>query len=98
MVWIQPPDYYEQLTAEERIETFSRGRPVTKWQLKVGRKRNEALDLRVYNLAMLEMLGEIDWHAVRNSGRQNENADERTRTGAKSRRKRGFTHSWRRGI
>ena len=35
-----PMDYFEQLTAERRVLTYSRGRPVQRWVLKKG-ERNE---------------------------------------------------------
>mgnify|MGYP003325282317 CR=1 FL=1 len=42
--------YFEQLTAEQRRTIFHNGFPRSEWFLPNG-KRNEALDLRVYNLA-----------------------------------------------
>jgi phage terminase large subunit GpA-like protein len=42
--------YYEQLTAEQRRTVLHNGFPRSEWFLPAG-KRNEALDLRVYNLA-----------------------------------------------
>lgn len=42
--------YFDQLTAEQRRTVFHNGFPRHEWFLPVS-KRNEALDLRVYNLA-----------------------------------------------
>ncbi len=44
------PAYFEQLTSEQRRITYHNGFPRHEWFLPAG-KRNEALDLRVYNLA-----------------------------------------------
>ncbi|MEO7362129.1 MAG: phage terminase large subunit family protein [Gemmatimonadaceae bacterium] len=50
-----PADYFKQLTAERRILTYSHGRPVHKW-VKRKSERNEALDLRVYGMALIALL------------------------------------------
>jgi phage terminase large subunit GpA-like protein len=50
-----PSDYFEQLTAEKRKVKYHMGRPVHHWVLPKG-KRNEALDLRVYGLALISMM------------------------------------------
>lgn len=89
-----PPQYFEQLTAETRVEAFSRGKPVTQWKLKQGKKRNEALDIRVYNCAALEMLGEINWDSIRANAEQSKKAKPRADAAA-ARRKAGFVSSWR---
>ena len=57
-----PPDYFEQLTAERRVLTHSYGRPVHRWILKKG-LRNEALDIRVYGLALINLL-KPQWAAL----------------------------------
>ena len=49
-----PDEYFKQLTAEELVTRYVRG--VTKRVWKKKRPRNEALDLRVYNLAALNIL------------------------------------------
>lgn len=51
-----PPEYYEQLTAEYRINVYKRGRKVSIWDKKKS-DRNEAGDLMVYNLAAAYYLG-----------------------------------------
>lgn len=50
-----PSDYFKQLTAERRIVKYSYGRPMHVWVVKKG-DRNEALDLRVYGLALIALL------------------------------------------
>lgn len=49
-------EHFDQLTSEEVTTTYSKGRPARVWKLKTGKKRNEALDIRVYALAALECL------------------------------------------
>jgi len=51
--------YLNQLTAEEKITVRNRRTGATHevWQLKQGRKRNEAFDLEVMNLMGADMLG-----------------------------------------
>jgi phage terminase large subunit GpA-like protein len=46
--------YFEQLTAERAVTRFSHGQPYKVWTLPSG-KRNEALDLNVYALAVLNI-------------------------------------------
>jgi phage terminase large subunit GpA-like protein len=45
-----PKGYFDQLTAEKQVTTYERGFPKKVWVKKLG-VRNEALDIRVYNLA-----------------------------------------------
>ena len=47
-----PLEYFKQLTAEHRVSKKKNGVMITEW--KQMRKRNEALDLHVYNRAVLE--------------------------------------------
>lgn len=51
-----PADYYEQLTAERLVTKYHRGRAKLEW-VKAAARRNEALDLEVYNLAAAHYLG-----------------------------------------
>lgn len=44
------PEHYQQLTAEKLVTRYHKGRPRREWVLLKGR-RNEALDLKVYNFA-----------------------------------------------
>lgn len=48
-------EYFRQSTAEYKVKNFKRGRPVFEWHLRSG-WRNEALDCRVYGLAMIRLL------------------------------------------
>lgn len=48
-------DYFKALTAEKRIVRYSKGRPRFEWVMKKTGTRNEALDLRVYATAALEI-------------------------------------------
>lgn len=48
-------DYFDQLTSEKHITKYSKGFPTRVWLLKKG-KRNEMLDVEVYNLAAYTML------------------------------------------
>lgn len=47
--------YFAQLTAERKVLTYEKGKSVVKWDLPSG-KRNEALDLKVYNFAAYRVL------------------------------------------
>jgi phage terminase large subunit GpA-like protein len=49
------PAFFKMLVAEKRVLTYTNGRPTHRWVLKKG-TRNEALDLRVYGLALLALL------------------------------------------
>ncbi|NHR08079.1 phage terminase large subunit family protein [Chromobacterium haemolyticum] len=51
-----PDDFYEQLTAERKLVRFVKGRRVEEW-VNPGRRRNEILDMSVYNLAMAHYMG-----------------------------------------
>lgn len=55
-------EYYEQLTAERRIERVRAGRRIRAYEQM--RKRNEALDLRVLNLVAVELL-RPNWQTLR---------------------------------
>jgi phage terminase large subunit GpA-like protein len=58
-------EYFLQLTAEKQIKTFVQGRSRLRW--KKIRDRNEALDVRVYNIACLEMLN-VPWSKLERMG------------------------------
>lgn len=51
-----PLDYFEQLTSERLVTRYVKGRPRMEWVKPAG-KRNEALDLDVYNEAAAQLLG-----------------------------------------
>jgi phage terminase large subunit GpA-like protein len=48
-------EYFAQLTAEKLVTRYTKGRPRQEWVQ--TRPRNEALDVRVYGLACLRLLG-----------------------------------------
>lgn len=50
-------DYARQLTAEERVIKRVRGRDVSVWAMRPGRRHNHYLDLAVYSLALAEHYG-----------------------------------------
>lgn len=49
-------DFFSQLTAEQRVRKFKAGVPSFVWQLKKGHVRNEALDIRILNMASVQLL------------------------------------------
>lgn len=69
-----PSSYYEQLTAERLVTRYLKGRPKLEW-VKPGGKRNEALDLGVYNMAAAHFIGvhrftEAHWQRYESNIRQ----------------------------
>ena len=48
-------EYFRQLTSERKVTVYERGKQVTKWILP-SKRRNEALDLKVYNFAAYTIL------------------------------------------
>lgn len=63
-----PPEYYEQLASERLVTRYHKGRPRREWVLPKG-KRNEALDLKVYNIAAAYYAGisrirDTQWDAM----------------------------------
>jgi terminase, large subunit len=56
-------EWYEQLTAEQRITVIERGTTVERWMKR--RPRNEVLDCRVYATHAAEMLGIPHWSEKR---------------------------------
>lgn len=61
-------EFFEQLTSEVLITKWYKGRPRREWVLRSGR-RNEALDLMVYNIAAAYKLGvhrfsELEWQKL----------------------------------
>lgn len=55
--------YFDGLTSEKLTTTYKRSYPVKVWQLEKGR-RNEPLDLRVYNYAAVRLLNPV-WSALK---------------------------------
>jgi len=52
-------DYFKGLTSEQCITRWKQGVPIRSWVKKLGRKRNEPLDLTVYNHAALKILNPV---------------------------------------
>ena len=66
--------YFRGLIAEQRVPRKKNGRVVWQWENIAKDKRNEPLDLRVYNLACLHSMN-VDWEQLEqlvNSGNTNE--------------------------
>ncbi len=57
--------YFEGLTSEKLTTSYVRSYPVKKWVLEKG-KKNEPLDLRVYNYAAIRMLNPV-FPAIKNN-------------------------------
>lgn len=55
-------EWFDQLTAERRVLSYSHGRPVHRWMCPKN-VRNEALDIRVYGLALVALL-KPNWDAL----------------------------------
>lgn len=51
--------YFKGLTAEKLVLRYKKGRPQYEWVVKQGHKRNEALDVRNYATAALEILNPV---------------------------------------
>lgn len=96
----RPEHYFEMLTAEKARTKYVQGRPVIEWFLPSG-ARNEALDCRVGNMAMLEIL-KPNWIKVRErlladkaapvAQREPEKPKSRPRP---ARKRGGFVNGWR---
>lgn len=65
--------YFEQLTAEEPVIEYSRGRPYRVWHCRKGRK-NEAFDLDVYGLAALHAWKALGFSLDKTAAAQARNA------------------------
>ena len=96
-------EYFQQLTAEQCITSFVNGRPVRKW--KKTRRRNEAFDLAVYNMAALYILNP-NFQALAKrllpeapepepETTEQQIQSERKKAMAPRRKRRGFVNSWR---
>lgn len=96
-----PPEYFDQLSAEEMIKRKHRGRLTKEWRLRRGYERNEALDIRNYANAALKILNPA-WEAIENRFRRIQrdaekqkkvdNSRTKTRT---TKKKRGFVTNYR---
>ncbi len=49
-------DFFKQLTAEHRISRYKMGKQTFIWEKKRGFPRNEALDIRILNMASVQLL------------------------------------------
>ena len=58
-----PPEWFDQLVAEQPRTRYAKGRAIREW-IKPNGARNEALDLAVYNLAIAYQLGLHKWSAL----------------------------------
>lgn len=95
----RPEEYYKQLTAEEVVYRYQKGVKKRIWKKK--RARNEALDLRVYATAALEVLNpkfdKIRTNLTRRvkTAKANDNATDNTKPKPKRRKKKGgFVNAW----
>lgn len=61
-------EYFKQLTAEKLVKKMEKGRMTRKW--KKIRERNEAFDIRGYNIAAIEYL-QPDWQSIKLSYQRN---------------------------
>ena len=52
-------EYFKGLTSEQCITRWKQGIPIRSWVKKLGRKRNEPLDITVYNHAALKILNPV---------------------------------------
>lgn len=52
-------DYFDQLLSEHRVVKLIKGRKVLQWELIEKNRRNEALDCKVYNLAIYHKLNPV---------------------------------------
>ena len=99
-------EYFRQLTAEHAVKKYdSRGHTYRVWELKHSDARNEALDLRVINLAMVELLNpkfevlaeNLKKQAAerkRKEAGEDAEKDVKDRRRDKPRRGKGFVHDW----
>ena len=90
-------DYFDQLTAEQCITRFTKGVARRVWELKKGKKRNEALDLFYGNFAAMKILNpDFEFLSKKFEG-DAEEKDEEQETKPKPKTKRGkvgWLNSW----
>ncbi len=96
--------FFDMLTAEERVTLYTKGVPYHAWRLKKGKRRNEALDCRVYAYAALHILNP-QWRAIEANMAKRvekvkaEKEQPETKRPARRRpkkRKGGFVNNWKR--
>ena len=84
--------YFRGLIAEQRVARKKKGRIVWQWENIAKDKRNEPLDLRVYNLACLHSMN-VDWGQLKmliNAGSNNDKTEDNNIKIPKSKAKRSF--------
>lgn len=84
--------YFRGLIAEQRVARKKNGRIVWQWENIAKDKRNEPLDLRVYNLACLHSM-HVDWEQLKmliNAGSSNDKTEDNNIKIPKSKAKRSF--------
>jgi len=77
-------EYFAQLTAEKLVTRYSKGRPRQEWV--TTRARNEALDVRVYNLCALRLSRNTRKRPINPQPKTPENAPESVKTQPKARK------------
>ena len=95
-------EYFAQLTSEQAILKITNGVAQRRWILKKKSRRNEAFDIRVYNLAAIRLLDPI-WDALEKRIESHSQIIEEDLPSAparavlrpKKRPQRGFVNSWR---
>ena len=80
-------EYFKQLLSEKRVITYKKDRPVQVW--KPTRKRNEAIDYTVYNLAALAILNP-NYERICENTQPKLQVNEQKAT----KRKKGFVNGW----
>lgn len=84
--------YFRGLIAEQRVARKKNGRVVWQWENVAKDKRNEPLDLRVYNLACLVSMN-VDWQQLKTlvgNGKTDEKAVKTAQKSSENNRKRRF--------
>ena len=81
-------EYFAQLTAEKLVTRYTKGRPRQEWVQ--TRPRNEALDIRVYGLACLRLLGNKTTRRAHAEKVEKTDAYEEPKKQKKQRKTRGF--------
>lgn len=96
-----PDDYFQQLTAEKCVTRYTKGIPSRVWVKKSSGRRNEAIDIRVYNHAAYEILNpNIKALKARLVPRETEEVEappppNTRRNRPTPRRRGGFVNNWR---
>jgi phage terminase large subunit GpA-like protein len=96
-----PPEFFDQLTAEEMIKRKKRGSLFKEWRLRRGFERNEALDKRVYAFAALKILNpawdmlENRYKTKKSDAEKEKKADNSRHNRKQTRKKRGFVTGYR---